>query len=192
MSELVHIPVAFRHGTRLPAEIDDPAIVHRAVADACTPDGDLLASNIVAAASAPTSPIHAAFEWDDAIAGERYREGQAFYLAGSLVNTKTGERVYVSRYAETNNPADVGRIRINVRVLPPPPTPTERQQMLPVSFAVRPAPALVDAPSMPEPQVVEHTPEEDRSLVVFRRWIEAHKHEPAVLRAALRLLYDAL
>ncbi len=189
MSELVHIPVAFRHGTRLPVGIDDPVIVNRTIAAACTPDGDLLASNIVQAASDPSSPIHTAFEWDDAVAGERYREGQAFYLAGSLINSKTGERVYVSRYAETNNPADVGRIRINVRVLPPPPTPVERQPTQPVSFRVQPTPVLIDAP---EQQVVEHTPEEDRSLVVFRRWIDAHKHEPVVLRAALRLLYDAL
>lgn len=189
MSELIHIPVTFRSGTRLPTGIDDPAAVNRAIADVCSPDGDLLVSDIVAAASDLASPIHAAFEWDDAIAGERYREGQAFYLAGSLINAKTGERVYVSRYKETNNPEDIGRIRINVRMLPPSNAPEPQRYTVHVrSQSAAQAPLLVDIPQ----EVVDHTPEEDRSLVVFRRWIDAHKHEPSVLRAALRLLYDAL
>lgn len=195
MTELIHIPVTFRLGTRLPAEIDDPAVVHRAIAAVRSSDGDLLASDIVAAASDPASPIHAAFEWDDAVAGERYREGQAFYLAGSLIDAKTGERVYVSRYKETNSLEDVGRIRVNVRLLPPPEAPPQK-----LAYTVRqqsPAPArpAIDTPillGMPQVEVVDRTPEEDRSLVVFRRWVDAHRHEPEVLRAALRLLYEAL
>lgn len=190
MNELTHIPVVFRTGTRLPTGIDDPAAVNRAIAEVCGPDGDLLVSDIVASASNPSSPIHAAFEWDDAIAGERYREGQAFYLAGSLVNTKTGERVYVSRYKETNNPEDIGRIRINVRMLPSAErsTPPSSSSLPPTSFVVRTQPTLIDVPQ----EVVDRTPDDERSLAVFRRWVEAHRHEPDVLRAALRVLYDAL
>lgn len=199
MSDLLSIPVAFRPGTRLPGGIiDDPAAVNRVIATARTLDGDLLAADIVAAASSPSSPIHAAFEWDDQVAGERYREGQAFYLAGSLIDTKTGERVYVSRYKETNNPDDIGRIRINVRPLPLPATPAA-----PLTYTVRmqstePAPMPgteeVTAPvtEAAAPVVVDHTPEGERALVVFRRWVDAHKHEPDVLRAALRVLYDAI
>ena len=195
MSDLLHIPVTFRPGTRLPAEIDDPNAVNRAIAAVRTPDGDLLAADIIGAASDPSSPMHAAFTWDDLEAADKQRMREAFYLVGSIIDTKTGEPVYVSRYRETNNPADSGRIRINVRILPPPVVTEERAPVHPTSFVVRTAPAFVDAPlliDMPAQEVVDRTPEEDRSLDVFRRWVEAHKHEPGVLRAALRILYDTL
>lgn len=192
MSELVHIPVVFRPGTRLPTGIDDPVAINRAIAATRNRDGDLQVSDVIAAASDPSNPMHAAFTWDDLEAADKQRVREAFYLVGSVIDAKTGEPVYVSRYRETNNPADSGRIRINVRLLPPP---AEPAQPLKYTVRVRQAeqpmtatPLLVDAPQ----EVVDRTPEEERSLSVFRRWVDAHKHEPGVLRAALRLLYDAL
>lgn len=193
MSELMHVPVAFRPGTRLPSEIDDPNAVNRAIAAVRGPDGDLLASDIIGAASDPSSPMHAAFTWDDLEAADKERVREAFYLVGSLIDTKTGEPVYVSRYKETNNPADSGRIRVNVRLLPPPSAPELQRYTVRVHEA-EPAqvaaeqPVLIDAPQ----EVVDRTPDEERSLEVFERWVKAHKHEPVVLRAALRILYDAL
>lgn len=202
MSELVHIPVAFRPGTRLSAEVDDPNAVNRAIAAVRGPDGDLLVSDIIGAASDPSSPMHAAFTWDDLEAADKQRVREAFYLVGSLIDTKTGEPVYVSRYRETNNPADSGRIRVNVRLLPPSSAPELQRFTVRVRSAEpdRPMlaepdrPALMQPPpiDMPVSEVVDRTPDEDRSLDVFKRWVEAHKHEPMVLRAALRLLYDAL
>lgn len=192
MTDLAHISVAFRPGARLPG-IDDPIAVNRAIAAVRGPDGDLLASDIIAAASDVSNPMHAAFTWDDLEAADKQRMREAFYLVGSLIDTKTGEPVYVSRYRETNNVADAGRIRINVRLLPPPNEPTPM-----LSYAVRvrsadvPVHQVAPAHHTAGAEVVDHTPDEERSLEVFRRWVEAHKHEPAVLRAAIRVLYDAL
>lgn len=196
MSELVHIPVLFRPGTRLPAGIDDPGALNRAIAAVRDPDGDVLVSEVIAAASDPANPMHPAFTWDDLEAADKQRVREAFYLVGSLIDAKTGELVYVSRYRETNNPADSGRIRVNVRALPPPALPPR-----PLTVRVQPAePALmpktepVTAPvtEAAASVVVDHTPEGERALAVFRRWVDAHKHEPDVLRAALRVLYDAI
>lgn len=193
MSELAHIPVAFRAGTRLPSEIDDPQAVHCILAPLMR-GGEGSAQDIVDVASDPASPIHTAFTWDDQEAGVRQRLMEAFYLAGAIVDTRTGQRVYISRYAETNNPSDIGRIRINMRALPPSSAPEPQRYTVhvrsiePEREAVTEQPMLVDAP----PEVVDRTPDEERSLNVFRRWVEAHRHEPAVLRAALHVLYDAL
>ncbi len=199
MHELLHIPVTFRSGTRLPAGIDDPQVVNQAIASLVGADGELTASDIVDAASDSASPIHAAFEWDDAVCGEKYREGQAFYLAGALVDARTHQRLYVSRYTETNDVADIGRIRINVRMLPPAAESGDAASPQPTSFVVRttgrsaPVPILVDMPDAAVAQeVVDRTPEDDRALAVFRRWVDAHRHDVGVLRAALRILHETL
>lgn len=188
MSDLVSIPVAFRPGTRLPSEIDDPGAVHRVLAPLMR-GGEGSAQDIIDVASDPMSPIHAAFTWDDQEAGLKVRQIEAFYLAGSLVDTRTGERIYVARYAETNNPNDIGRIRVNVRTLPPSSAPEPQRYVIRSQSAN--APVLPDAPAL-QTEVVDRTPDEDRSLAVFERWAEAHKHEPNVIRAAIRVLYKLL
>lgn len=192
MTELAHIPVVFRPGTRLPAEIDDPGVVLRALSDALVRSNDPQVSDVTNAASDPSSPIHTAFTWDDMEAADKQRTREAFYLLGSIVDARTGQPIFVSRYRETNNAADVGRIRINVRMLPSsvaPEPPQYTVHVRPTGPADMAQPALV---SVPESEVVDHTPEEERSLVIFRRWIEAHRHEPAVLRAALHLLQEVV
>jgi hypothetical protein len=47
--------------------------------------GSLRPAAIVAAARAPSSPLHPAFEWDDSIAAEAHRKQQARQLIGAIV-----------------------------------------------------------------------------------------------------------
>lgn len=192
MTELAHIPVAFRDGTRLPAEVD-PVAVHHELTALFAHSDDPTAAEIVDAARDPQSAMHAAFEWDPDKAAERHWEGQAFYLAGSLIDTRTRQRIYVSRYAETNNPADAGRIRINLRVLPPPSDPAAQPgtvRSIPIRTITR-EPRAIDVP-IGMAEVVDTPPDSERALRIFRQWVSAHQHDPAILRAALRILYDSL
>lgn len=48
-------------------------------------NGPVSASMVVIDARAKSSPLHRAFEWDDTVAGERYREQQARTLIANLV-----------------------------------------------------------------------------------------------------------
>ena len=48
-------------------------------------DGTLTKSAIVEAARSKDNPMHDMFEWDDAVAGELYREDQAGYYIRTLV-----------------------------------------------------------------------------------------------------------
>lgn len=58
-------------------------------------NGDVLTpSHVVEKARTKTAPIHDFFEWDDKIAGEKYRIWQARYLLGRIeiiVQTEEGE-----------------------------------------------------------------------------------------------------
>lgn len=47
-------------------------------------DGNLTPPALVDASRPEDAPLHAAFEWDDAIAAERYRETQARYIIRSV------------------------------------------------------------------------------------------------------------
>jgi hypothetical protein len=56
----------------------DPQIIGEALADiAAEAGGDLTPKRVVDAARPDTHPLHRHFEWDNAAAAERYREGQA-------------------------------------------------------------------------------------------------------------------
>lgn len=46
--------------------------------------GELTPANVVQSARADESPLHDRFEWDDSIAGEKYREVQASELIRSV------------------------------------------------------------------------------------------------------------
>lgn len=48
-------------------------------------DGRITPQAVVEASRKPTAPLHSAFEWNDAEAAERYREGQAGYLLRHLM-----------------------------------------------------------------------------------------------------------
>ncbi len=191
MTELAHVPVAFRPGTRLPQGIDNPQVINQVIAPLMH-GGEGTAQDIVDVASDPASPIHAAFTWDDEEAGAKHRLMEAFHLAGSLIDTRTGERVYTSRYAETNDRADIGRIRVNVRTLPTSDEPAQRQTYTVRARQITSIVPIADAPDARPVEAIGHTPEQERSIAVFRRWVDAHKHDPAVLQEAIRLLYDAL
>lgn len=51
----------------------------------CSKHGHLKASVVVDEARVETSPIHCAFEWDDSVAAEAYRERQAMGLIRSVI-----------------------------------------------------------------------------------------------------------
>lgn len=46
--------------------------------------GELIPENVVNAARSKTNPLHLAFEWDDSIAGQRFRLHQASQLTRSI------------------------------------------------------------------------------------------------------------
>ena len=204
MSEMVFQPnqITVRHGARLPAAMrEDAAAVVHAFYDAVKING--LASDVVAAASDPSNPMHDYFTWDDMEAADKARRAEAFTLGASFADAQTGEPIFVSTYRTTNNVADVGRIHVNVRLLPPAEAPIEAPRMV---YAVGQAP--VEAPRKSDVSYTLHpavrelsgpTPVgapadviEDPSIAVFRRWVETHKHKPALLREAARILRDAL
>ena len=47
--------------------------------------GDIKPSTLVEESRPASAPLHCCFEWDDAIAAEKYRESQASYLIRSIV-----------------------------------------------------------------------------------------------------------
>lgn len=47
--------------------------------------GDIKPSTLVEESRPASAPLHRCFEWDDAIAAEKYRESQASYLIRSIV-----------------------------------------------------------------------------------------------------------
>ena len=64
-------------------------------------DGIVTSTAVVEAARPADAPLHPAFEWDDAVAAEAYREGQAEHLIRSLVvvyQKPDGEPAKPTRY----------------------------------------------------------------------------------------------
>lgn len=196
MSEMVYRPemrtAIFHPAARLPATID-PNEANRLVASLRLPDGDMLASDIIAAGQDPASPIYDAFTHDPEKAIEKVNRGEAMYLIGMLYDAETGERLYLSRYDETKDSNDIGRIRVNVRLLP-----HDQAPALPVKMTVRTvsAPAPEPVPERP-PMVVRPVvaapvlpPERERAIVTLRKWAEAYGSDPyfAGVVAAIRTL----
>lgn len=70
----------FKSGTRL-------KVSAQAAGELCArleSQGRLTPHEVVEASRPDDAPLHAAFEWDDAIAAERYRETQASYIIRSV------------------------------------------------------------------------------------------------------------
>lgn len=200
MNDMVYRPgpAVVRAGARLPAAMrEDPDAIVRAYYDAVKING--LATDVLTAASDPSNPMHEYFTWDDLEAADKERLREVFSLGSSFADARTGEPFFVSAYRKTNDIADAGRIQINVRLLPlsdDPPTPARvvytrvdpPAAPTPLSYTLHPAVMeLVEPEPEQAPEVIE-----DPSLGVFRRWVEAHKHEPPVLRAAMRILRDVI
>ena len=64
-------------------------------------DGAVTATAVVEEARTAVSPLHTAFEWDDAVAGEKYRERQAENLMRQLVvvyRRPSGEATQPTRF----------------------------------------------------------------------------------------------
>lgn len=177
----------FENGAYLPAALD-PDAVKREYLRAAQPDGQIDWSDVLDLASDSASALHDAIDWDDASAAAKQRRGVIVAIAWALRDKATGERLFESLHYQTRNPEDAGRIRINVRLLPPSSAPTPQRYTVRVRPTEAIAPVLIDIP----PEVIDRTPDEDRSLEVFKRWAEAHKHEPAMLRAAMHILREML
>jgi len=71
-------------------------------------DGKLRPKNLVDDARHVRSPLHKAFEWDDGVAAEQYREQQASYILRSIIT------VHVS-ISEPKSPPQHMRAFVNVR-----------------------------------------------------------------------------
>lgn len=54
--------------------------------------GELTAKSVVEENRAKTAPLHSCFEWDDAVAAERYREKQAGDMIRCLVTVQESEK----------------------------------------------------------------------------------------------------
>jgi len=70
----------FKSGTRL-------NVSAQAAGELCAElesQGRLTPREVVDASRPEVAPLHAAFEWDDAVAAERYRETQASYIIRSI------------------------------------------------------------------------------------------------------------
>lgn len=67
--------------------------------------GELTAKSVVEENRAKTAPLHSCFEWDDAVAAERYREKQAGEMIRCLVTVresgKGGEPIIVRAIVKT-------------------------------------------------------------------------------------------
>lgn len=61
------------------------AEVFAEVAEKLAKENRLSAKEVVNASRSEQSPLHCAFEWDDAIAGEKWREQQARVMIASIV-----------------------------------------------------------------------------------------------------------
>lgn len=89
---------------------DDDAALLGARVSLLAESGEVTPERIVDDARPPDSPIHPLFEWDDAVAAERYRHGQATHY---LTN------IYVIR-AEDKGALRMDRIVRSHRPTPPP------------------------------------------------------------------------
>lgn len=81
---------AWKEGSRI--EIS-PAKAGKAIVALKARDGLIDPADVVAEARKRKSPLHSYFEWDDAVASEKYRLAQAQHLIRCLVIRKKGEEV---------------------------------------------------------------------------------------------------
>lgn len=94
----------WKYGARSPVSAQVAGEVCAELEDA----GNLTPQALVDASRPEDAPLHAAFEWDDAIAAERYRETQAGYIIRSIEVTseeiKEPTRAFVSITARRATP----------------------------------------------------------------------------------------
>lgn len=67
------------------------ATVAKEVMDGLTAEGKLTPSNLVEASRPEDAPLHREFEWNDAVAAEKWREQTARVMIASIVVTKDDE-----------------------------------------------------------------------------------------------------
>lgn len=72
------------------------------IKDIVKPSGELSAHDVLDDARDPSSPLHSRFEWDDSVAGEEYRLGQARDLIRrvkvTIIPAKKSEPIIVRAY----------------------------------------------------------------------------------------------
>lgn len=64
---------------------ENPAIAGQVLAEIRQRCGGITPALVVEASRDPSAPLHDFFEWDDSIAGEKWREHQAAYLIRAVV-----------------------------------------------------------------------------------------------------------
>jgi len=102
------VTYAWKPGARINA---DPERVGPHLSALQEAQGGLTPDAVVADAADPDSPLHEAFEWDDAVAGAAYRLTQARYVLRSLVvstesvNDGRPIRYFVNVEGEKDEPA---------------------------------------------------------------------------------------
>ena len=99
---LIRIGYAWRNGARVKVDAD---IVGAELERLQDENGVITTGDVVAASEPEAAPLHPHFEWDDAVAADRYRDDQARYLLRSIVplyadpvteEEVRGDRLYIA------------------------------------------------------------------------------------------------
>lgn len=96
---------AWKPGSRIPVDPDVAGRRLEALA-ASSPDGVVRPRDVVEAARPADAPLHPAFEWDDRVAAERWREEQARHIIRSLVvvhTSSSGQNVPIRAFVRVTS-----------------------------------------------------------------------------------------
>lgn len=187
---------AFRHGARLSHNLDANAI-GKEIAGLRDENGEFTNADVVEAAKPETSAMHTYFEWNDAVAGDLWREDQARYLVRSVVplvadprtedEFPAAERAFISMNVVGTDLEQSGRYKVaTVRSGTPQAfTPPAVPKAKPEPATDEPAALIITAP----PALLK-TPERERALGILQRWAESYSDDPyfAGVVAAIRVL----
>lgn len=89
-------------------------------------DGDVTAAAVVDAAKSSNSPMHRYFEWDDTVAAQQYREGQAREIIHSVrVRFVSAGKEYATRAYNVIVKNETHQLPRETKVVDLPPTPFE-------------------------------------------------------------------
>lgn len=174
---------AWRAGARGLGHLDPNAVGHE-IAALRDRDGVIAAPAVVERAQQHHSAMHSYFDWDNNVAGPKWREEQARYLLRQVVTVvadpvtedeiPTEDRAFVALYTE-----DQERPRQYQM-------PTARTVMVRPTPDAPPAPVLV----VTSPPAVTASPERARATETLRKWAASYQDDPyfAGVVAAIRAL----
>jgi hypothetical protein len=85
---------------------ENPAIAGEVLAEISRKHGSVTPARVVEESRAIDAPLHDFFEWDDSVAGGRWREHQASYLIRAVVTTLPGVPEPVRGFVHVESEAD--------------------------------------------------------------------------------------